>query len=278
MFRGITPVLVLVLAANANGDFNYPDFSNTGGLKLNGDATVVNKQLQLTYAAGSSDGSVFTTTQQSLGSNATFSTHFQFQITNSGGVSDGDGPGADGLIFVVQTVSNSVGSAGEGIGYGGIRPSLGIEFDTYQNAPPYLGPYNGDPSGNHVGVDLNGSLTSLATTNEPTRFNNGQVWNAWIDYDGSSNLLNVYWSLNATRPIAPELSYNVNLSQVLGQNTGYVGFTSATGSAWNNHDILNWQYSQTLGVGAVPEPSSLLMLGLGFGAIGTIALRHRLAA
>lgn len=276
MIRFWAPFLILCLVAPARADFNYTNFSGTSGLKLNGDATVVSNQLQLTNASSNSAGSVFTTTQVSLGSLATFSTHFQFQITNSGGVSDGDGPGADGLVFVVQTVSNSVGSVGEGIGYGGVAPSLGIEFDTYQNAPPYLGPYNGDPSGNHVGVDLNGSLSSIATTNEPTRFNNGQIWNAWIDYNGATNRLDVYWSLTNTRPAAAGLSATVNLAQVLGQNTGFVGFTSGTGAAWGNHDILNWQFSQTLGVGTVPEPASLLMVGLG--AIGMAALRRRLAA
>jgi hypothetical protein len=265
-------VLALAVPLSARADFNYPDFSNTSGLKLNGDATVASNQLQLTYSSGNSAGSVFTTNQVALGSNATFSTHFQFQITNPGGVSDGDGQGADGFVFVLQTVSNNVGSAGQGIGYGGIAPSLGIEFDTYQNASPYLGPYNGDPTGNHVGININGSLTSIATANESTRFNNGQVWDAWITYDGSTNLLNAYWSMNGSIPAIPGLSATVNLAEIIGQNAGYVGFTSATGAAWENHNILNWQFSQTI---AVPEPSSLLMFGIGIVGVAWKLRRRR---
>ncbi len=266
MLRLATPFVFLALVANASGDFTYNDFSNTAGLRLNGDTVVVNNQLQLTYASTFSTGSVFTTNQVALGDTSTFSTHFQFQMTNSGGISDEDGQGADGIVFVVQKVSNNVGTSGFGIGYAGISPSLGIEFDTYHNSF--------DPDGNHVGVDLNGNITSIATQHEPTRFNNGQIWNAWIDYDGSSSVVNVYWSMMDTRPAAPQLSASVNLQQILGDGTGFVGFTSATGSAWNNQDILNWQFSQTLGVGtAVPEPSSWLMLGIGLTA--AVARRSR---
>lgn len=41
--------------------------------------------------------------------------------------------GADGLAFVLQQVSTNVGVVGGGIGYEGLRPSLAVEFDTYQN-------------------------------------------------------------------------------------------------------------------------------------------------
>ena len=255
MIKIAMPLLFLALASQCWGDFSYSDFSNTSGLKLNGDTTVVANQLQLTYASTFSTGSVFTTSQLALGNNSTFSTHYQFQMTNSGGISDEDGQGADGIVFVVQTVSNNVGTSGYGIGYQGISPSLGIEFDTYHNSF--------DPDGNHVGVNLNGNIVSIATQHEPTRFNNGAIWNVWIDYSGLTDQVSVYWSMQNNRPVTPGLTASVNLSQILGQNTGFVGFTSATGSAWNNQDILNWQFSQTLGVGTVPEPSSVLMLGVG---------------
>src|SRR5262249_42888804 len=155
-----------------------------------------------------------------------FSTFFKFQIKNSGGIGDGDGVGADGIVFVVQTQNNNVGGVGGGLGYQGIHPSLGIEFDTYDN-----GTGAGDPNGNHVGVDLNGSLNSVATALEPTRFNNGDVWDVWVDYDGTNHTIQVRWSddsVSSTRPGASMLSYNVDLTSVLGQNSAFLGFTAGT--------------------------------------------------
>ena len=138
--------------------------STSGGqtLQVNGSASVgyMGSQLQLTPSSPSQGGSAFTTNAISLGNNGSFSTHFQFQLSNSGGIGDEDGAGADGIVFVVQTVSNNVGAAGGGIGYSGIPNSIGIEFDTFDN---------GEISGNHVGVDENGGLQDFSKygTNPP---------------------------------------------------------------------------------------------------------------
>ena len=43
--------------------------------------------------------------------------------------------GEDELVFVLKDKSNSsVGNYGGGMGYEGISPSFGIEFDTYYNS------------------------------------------------------------------------------------------------------------------------------------------------
>jgi hypothetical protein len=237
----------------ARADFTYADFSSTAGLQLNGDTARVGNVLRLSKAQGFSSGSAFTTMSTPLGNLASFSTYFQFRITSEGGIGDEDGPGADGLVFVIQTVSNNVGGAGGGIGYQGINSSVGIEFDTFNNG----GGFN-DPTGNHVGIDLNGNIASVATAVEPVRFNNGQIWNAWVDYNGLTSLLEVRWSMSATRPGASQLSRTVNLTSVLGQNTAFLGFTSGTGSGWGNHDILSWQYRDSFNpiLTAVPEPAT----------------------
>jgi hypothetical protein len=49
-------------------------------------------------------------------------------------------------------------------------------------------------------------------------------------------------SSTPTRPAAPTLSHVVNLATVLGTTQAYVGFTSGTGAAFGNHDILTWQF------------------------------------
>ena len=166
---------------------SFPDFSSTSGLTLNGDAapasTTDGAVLRLARAQEWQSGSAFSSLTISA---STFSTYFRFRITDRGGTlfDDNSVVGADGLVFVVQPVSSSIGGAGEGIGYEGVSPSVGVEFDTWHNS------YNNDPNSNHLGIDLNGvvdhgpgSPNTLAVTPD---FDDGNVWHAWIDYDGTT--------------------------------------------------------------------------------------------
>ena len=172
-------------------------------------------------------------------------------------------------MFVVQTVSNSVGASGGGIGYSGISPSLGVEFDTYDNGAGF-----GDPNGNHGGIDLNGNIASVQTAIEPVRFNDGDVWNAWVDYDGTTDQLEAHWSLSAIRPAAAQLSLNVDLVTLLGADKAFVGFTSATGSGYGDHDILGWDFVGKFG--PIPEPTSVTLIFLGaLGLIGGLKFFRR---
>jgi hypothetical protein len=155
------------------------------------------------------NGSSFLTNAISLPNDASFSTYFTFQITDSQDFGDGDGPGADGLVFVIQSFANSVGGSGGGIGFAGIPNSLGIEFDTYDN---------GEINGNHVGVNLNGDINSVVSQPVTNRLNNGNIWSAWVDYNGVSDALEVRISENNQRPTTAFLSYTVDLLSVLGQN------------------------------------------------------------
>lgn len=248
------------------GSVTFPDFSNPAGLVLNGNAqTVVTGDgtvLRLVEAATYRSGSAFSTTPINA---ATFSTHFQFRITNPGGSLDGSNalPGADGLVFVIQSVSSSIGGQGGGIGYEGISPSVGVEFDTWRNA------YNHDPSSNHVGMDINGGVdhgdgAPFTQMVEP-RFDDGNVWDVWIDYDG--NLLELRTNQTGDRPDAALLTRALDLTSILGQSAGYVGFTSGTGADYGNHDILNWQYNDFYSPigGTTPEPQSIVLALLGMG-------------
>ena len=263
-------------AAQAATVFNFPNFNSCAGLQLNGNAACTGGALRVTPANFGQAGSVFSTTAIPLGPGATFSTFFTFNFNSPGGAADNDGLGADGLVFVVQPVSSTVGGGGGGIGYQGIPTSLGVEFDTWNNG---LGV--GDPDGNHVGVDLNGSINSVVTASIPTRMNNGSVWFVWIDYDGTT--LSLRLSQTPTRPAAPTLTHVVNLASVLGTTQAFVGFTSGTGAAFENHDVLSWQFDNTfapigaVSAAAVPALSdaALAMLALLLVAGAAYALRRR---
>lgn len=247
---GLMCQLWLAHTASAAIVINLPDFSNCSTLQVNGNAACVGGVLRATPALVGQAGSAFSQTQITLGPGNTFSTFFSFQITSNGGGVDSDGPGADGITFTVQPVSSTAGGAGGGIGYLGIPNSVAIEFDTWNN-----GFGAGDPDGNHVGVDLNGSVASVVTASIPTRLNDGAIWYAWVDYNGA--VLELRLSQSSARPAAPTLAHAVNLATVIGTSQAFVGFTSGTGAAFATHDIRSWIFDNTFNpVGGTPPATA----------------------
>lgn len=229
------------------GDITYDRFCDVSALTLNGATAAVGHPivssgrcvLRLTNGLAQS-GSAFVTSPVSLASDASFSTYFAFRIHQPVGMFDTDGvQGADGLVFTVQTVDDTAGGSGGGIGYQGLPDSVGVEFDTWDN-----GPWD-DFNGNHVGIDLEGNIDSIVQAPVAVPMNDGNVWYAWVDYDGASDVLEVRLDTVFSRPALPLLSLAVDLPAVLGTNDAYVGFTSGTGGAGGTHDILEWIFNNS---------------------------------
>ncbi len=234
--------------------FTFTDFSDKSSLQMNGDTPANNPagQTFLRLTSGTDEaGSAFLSTAVTLTTDASFSTNFSFRILNNAGFTDSDGQvGADGITFVVQTVANTAGGAGGGIGYGGLVDSVAVEFDTWNNAA------SDDNNGNHVGIDLDGSTDSLGTVTPITPFmNDGNTWYAWVDYNGATDLFEVRLAQVNVRPVAATTSATVDLPTVLGATNAFVGFTSGTGAAGGDHDILSWTFINAfnpVGVNAAP--------------------------
>jgi MYXO-CTERM domain-containing protein len=238
------------------GTSTYLDFSTTTGLTLRGNAaavtTVDGHVMRLTAALPSQDGSVFASVTVDP---SAFSTAFAFKLSNPGGVTDpASGQGGDGFVFVVESPSSSLGAQGGGLGIEGVMPSVAVEFDTWKNPAPGFPDIN-DPSSNHIGVDVNGDVTSVITAEVSPKMNDGNVWYVWIDYD--SGRLEVRLNETNVRPDAANLSYPIDIPAVLGVAQAFVGLTAATASAWQNQDILRWTYDDSFVDGGVGQDSSI---------------------
>jgi hypothetical protein len=131
------------------------------------------------------------------------------------------------------------------------------------------------PDSNHVGVDLNGGMASWATVAVAPPFDDGNLWSAWVDYDGTT--LEVRANQSGTRPVSPILTMNVDLPSIIGANSAYIGFTAGTGSAWGNHDIVSWEYRDEFNPipGTIPEPVTLAGLFCGLASLGAYVRRRK---
>ena len=74
------------------------------------------------------------------------------------------------------------------------------------------------------------------------------------------NIIDVFISDNAIKPVNSTLSKEINISSVVG-DSGYIGFSSATGARFDNVDIESFSMSFT----RVSEPGMSSSLLIGFG-------------
>ncbi|MEM7573451.1 MAG: L-type lectin-domain containing protein [Bacteroidota bacterium] len=89
-----------------------------------------------------------------------------------------DAEGADGIVFVFHPAMRT-GYRGEGMGFAGLVPSLGIEFDTYQNF------HLGDPEADHLAIMPNGRAHHALSMLGPIGLPNLE--------DGARHSLRIIW-------------------------------------------------------------------------------------
>jgi gliding motility-associated-like protein len=193
--------------------------------KLNGNATSLSPTcFELTPDATGQAGSVWYTSTFNL--TKPFDLKFNIFLGCKGYSS-----GADGIVFVFQPLSINAGSAGGGMGFQGINPSVGVEFDTYQNG--------WDPAFCHVAIEKNGNVdhtnaaTILAAPVQLSPTGAGlpdcNSHPARITWNPATKILNVYFDCSL------RISYTGDIvNTIFGGNPNvFWGFTAGTGGASN---------------------------------------------
>ncbi|MFT7167175.1 MAG: hypothetical protein ACI80K_000293 [Paracoccaceae bacterium] len=237
----------------AAADILFTDFSSAAGLNLVGDAATTGDVLRLIPSQGWQNGAAWYADPQSIAGG--FETQFRFRIHQSSAL------GADGFTFTLQGMSPSaIGAPGGMMGYSsnygpggvicgtpnGITHSLVVEFDTYTNSDL------GDPNDNHISVHTRGAepncashVHSLGETTAIPNLSDSAVHTALIRY--SPGQLEVF----VDDLLVPALSVPLDLNSYPALPTGWVGFTSASGSSYENYDILDWTFTEDASGGTV---------------------------
>lgn len=222
-------------------------FGSGEAILLKGSARRTDQYLRLTPSARIQRGAAWLASKQDVSKG--FSTMFQFRITDPRSEFTPDvttSTGGDGFAFVIQNAGpGAIGYPGGALGYAGIPNSVAVEFDTWDNDESGQDIVR-DVNDNHVAVHTLGTETNtefesdaLGVTPNVPEMTDGEVHTVRIEYVPGN--LYVYMDDVAT----PILAVQLFLDEVLELDEGkaWVGFTSATWSAYENHDILNWAFS-----------------------------------
>lgn len=147
-----------------------------------------------------------------------------------------DANGADGIAFVLQKTSTTIGTTGTGggsMGYFGINPAVGVTLDTYQNTSP-----DNDPFYDHIAIQLNGNTNHLSantiTPPTPISATNNNVedclnHNLRITWNATTKNMVVYFDAQQRLSVTNDFVNTV----FAGDSLVYWGFTGATGGLSN---------------------------------------------
>jgi hypothetical protein len=223
-------------------------FSSTAGLDLNGDAVATDDtRLQLTNGLPDEASSVFW--NQPIGIQS-FTTTFEFQLSLAQG---------DGFTFTIQNAGpKALGGGYAGLGYSGIGKSVAIKFDLYNNAG------EGNDS---TGVFTDGALPTVPAVNlapSGIELNSGDGIQATVTYDGTTLTMNL---LDLVTKKTFTLTRVINIPEIVGGNTAYVGFTGSSGGLTSSQKILTWTYATQ-----TTSPAPTVSFASGFSSTAGLSL------
>ncbi|MQL82601.1 hypothetical protein Taro_015084 [Colocasia esculenta] len=270
--RGLVLLLVSLLSAAfcshlASGDglgagtrFDFATLT-LGSLKLLGDAHLRNNSIRLSPdlpVPNSGAGRVLYSRPVLLRHPETraplsFSTFFSFSVTHLNPSSIGGG-----LAFVLASDDGTIGDPGGFLGLiNGSAAALedgaivvGVEFDTLMDVE------FSDINGNHVGVDLNSMVSTKVADLDAAGVNlkSGDLVNAWVEYDGAAQVLQVFVSYSTVHPGEPVISFPLDLGRFV-NDFMYVGFSGSTQGSTEVHSIEWWSFASAGSVGPAVELS-----------------------
>ena len=259
--------------------FDFVSFDSNQPFALNGASFLVPKTsqkpgfLRITPAAVNRAGSVWFKERQPVLNG--FETEFSFQLTERSRncktttvIAERCMPnGGDGFAFVVHYDSASaLGGASNSLGYGGIMNSVAIEFDTWFNVE------KSDVYENHISIQTRGlepneshHRSKIAMSTSIPLLQDGSVHSVRIRYESkllpvhtkdekfSAGPYSVRWLKTGAGVIIiyiddftrPALVAPINLKDILAlpaDGKAFVGITAATGSAYQNHDVMTWSF------------------------------------
>ncbi len=143
-----------------------------------------------------------------------------------------DADGADGIVFIFHSGAPRTGYRGEGMGFGGLRPALGIEVDTWENEHLLDPPYD------HLAVVVHGNLNHAygLTPPVPARPDFGDVEDCRrhrlaVHWEPTERLLRVLFDGRERIALRKDLSKEV----FGGGREVFWGFAAATGAFNNRH-------------------------------------------
>ena len=141
-----------------------------------------------------------------------------------------DSTGADGIAFVLQPISTNVGAIGEGLGFEGVSPSVGISLDTWQNLR------RNDPPYDHITIQLNGAVThgSDLAGPVPASATSDNIedcqWHVLrIKWDAADKILTTWFD----GQFRLQAQYDLVAKVFNDDPMVYLGFSGATGGGFN---------------------------------------------
>lgn len=233
----VTSAAYVIQSGGATINFGS-GFSSTAGLTLNGSAVASNDtRLQLTNGGLWQAGSVFWNTPINV---QAFTTNFQFQLSNAQG---------NGFTFTIQNVGpKALGGDSAGLGYQDIGKSVAVKFNFYN--------YQGEGS-DSTGIYTDGQPPVLPTvdiTPSGIQLGSGDSIQAQITYSGQTLTLKL---LDLVTNKTFTMSQAINIPQIVGANTAYVGFTGGTGGLSSSQKLISWTYAtQALRPAFSPAPGT----------------------